>query len=107
MRKQFLMFAVAAMFATVSASAQVTTSTTTEYWVRTEPVAPHVTVTRPAQPSPNAVWIDEDWQYNTNTNAYEWHGGHWETPSTPGKKWKKGKWKKGGKGYTWVSGTWY
>lgn len=108
MRKQFLMFATAAMLVTVSASAQTQEVTTsTEYWVKTEPVAPHVTVTHPQRPSPNAVWIDEDWKYNTNTNAYEWSGGHWETPVTPGKKWKKGKWKKTSKGYSWQTGTWY
>lgn len=61
-------------------------------------------VQRPQQPSPNHVWIDEDWQ--PRGRHYRYSGGHWERPPHRGYQRNPGHWQSTRRGNVWVQGTW-
>ena len=90
-----LLFAGIVFFSVSSASAQI--------YVKVRPVVPVVVQT--PQPSPNHVWIDEEWE--PYGGAYRYGGGRWEAPPHHGYTWRKGYWKRhGNDGEVWVAGHW-
>lgn len=98
MKKKFIkwLFIIAILFSvSFSASAQI--------YVKIRPSAP--VIVRPAQPSRNHVWIDEEWE--PDGASYKYSGGHWEAPPHPGYIWRQGHWRRNGRhGETWVHGGW-
>jgi len=66
--------------------------------------AERVVVHRPPAPSPNHVWVDEDWTPRGRT--YAWHGGYWAAPPRPHAVWVPGRWDHRRGGYVWVAGSW-
>jgi hypothetical protein len=94
-----ILFASAALvlFATAESSAQV--------YVRTRMVHHRtVTTTRPAQPSPDHVWVEGEWTPRGHT--YVENQGHWERAPRPHAVWTAGHWDRRPRGYVWVSGRW-
>jgi len=90
-----LLLAVIVIFAvSFSASAQV--------YVKIRPT--FRVVQRPPQPSPNHVWIDEDWQ--PRGRNYRYSGGHWARPPHQGYQRNPGHWKNTRRGNVWIQGTW-
>ena len=86
---------VAVLFTVSSvASAQV--------YVRIRPVVP--IVVRSERPSPDRVWVDEDWR--ENNGGYTYSGGYWGTPPHPGYGWRQGYWRHGNRGDRWMHGGW-
>ena len=80
---------------TVSVSAQI--------YVKIRPTF-HVTE-RPVRPSPNHVWIEEDW--DGRGNEYQYTGGRWANPPHEGYIWAPGRWEHHGhKGDKWNPGRW-
>jgi len=59
---------------------------------------------RPAPPSPRHIWIDEDW-YGVG-DRYEWRGGYWAEPPTPGYYYHPGYWRHTDRGHVWITGRW-
>lgn len=90
------LFVIVALFgASFSASAQI--------YVKIRPAAP--VIVRTAQPSPNHVWIEEEWE--PNGSSYKYSGGHWEAPPHPGYRWRQGHWRRNGRhGEKWIHGGW-
>lgn len=80
----------------LSASAQV--------YVRIRPIIPVTVSTRPAQPTRNHVWIDEEWQ--PRGRHYKYTGGHWQIPPRNGYIRKEGHWQKTKRGNRWILGSW-
>ncbi|MDB5005020.1 MAG: hypothetical protein JWQ34_3245 [Mucilaginibacter sp.] len=94
-----ILFASAALvlFATAESSAQV--------YVRTRMVHHRtVTTTRPAQPSPDHVWVEGEWTPRGRT--YVENQGRWERAPRPHAVWTAGHWDRRPRGYVWVSGRW-
>jgi hypothetical protein len=59
---------------------------------------------RPNRPSPNHVWISEEWVPNGN-GGYNYQPGHWV--QLPKEQWIQGHWVPAqGGGYTWLPGFW-
>jgi hypothetical protein len=71
-------------------------------YVKVRPVAP--VVVRPVAPSPNHVWIAEEWK--PNGGGYVYSGGYWAAPPHLGWVWIPGHWKKHEYGEYWVAGHW-
>jgi hypothetical protein len=59
---------------------------------------------RPPAPSPNDVWVDEDWRPEGKT--YVWHGGYWAEPPRAEAQWVPGHWRQAPDGWVWVPGQW-
>jgi len=58
----------------------------------------------PNRPSPNHIWINEEWTPN-GSGSYNYVPGHWDLP--PDRKWIAGHWGPGPSGgYVWVPGFW-
>ncbi len=90
-----LLLAVIVIFAvSFSASAQV--------YVKIRPT--FRVVQRPQQPSPNHVWIDEDWK--PSGRHYRYSGGHWERPPHRGYQRNPGHWQNTRRGDVWIQGSW-
>ncbi len=94
-KKFFLALAIMMSTGIFSASAQI--------YVHERPHKPEVT--RGEAPSPNHVWVDEDW--HAKGGHYEFAGGHYVKPPHPGYKYREGHWKHSSRGEVWVGGTWY
>jgi WXXGXW repeat (2 copies) len=71
-------------------------------YVKIRPVVP--VAVRPVAPSPNHVWIAEEWK--PNGKEYVYAGGYWAMPPHPGWVWIPGHWKKHEYGEYWVAGHW-
>ncbi len=61
-------------------------------------------IMRPVRPSPNHVWVSEEWV--PNGGAYAYHDGYWAVPPHPGAIWAAGHWRHRRHGYVWVGGFW-
>ena len=61
-------------------------------------------VARPAAPSRNHVWIDEEWE--NRGGHYVATGGHWALPPHPGWIYAGGHWAHERRGDYWVAGHW-
>ena len=59
---------------------------------------------RPMRPSPNHVWVSEEW--TPGGGSYAYHAGYWAVPPHPGAVWIAGHWKNHPRGYVWVPGHW-
>jgi hypothetical protein len=98
MKKLLSLFFVVGLLTTgisLSASAQT-------IYVKVRPVAP--VVVRTAAPSPNHVWVAEEWK--PNGHGYAYSGGYWAAPPHPGWIWVPGHWKMHPSGEYWVAGHW-
>lgn len=81
----------------------VSLSASAQIYVTVRPAAP--VVVRTVQPTPQHVWIQNDWQ--PNGASYRHTGGRWEAPEKPEYRYHKGYWKRNGKkGHQWVRGGW-
>jgi len=60
-------------------------------------------VARPVQPTPQHVWVDEDW--TPNGRNYRYSGGHWEAPRN-GYNRRQGHWQQTRRGQVWIQGGW-
>lgn len=95
MRKQLLTAALAAIFATSVAGAQV--------YVHIGPPPPRHEVI-PHRPHPGWVWQGG---YNRwDGHAYVWVPGTWVEPPHPHAYWVRGHWRNTPHGYVWVEGHW-
>jgi hypothetical protein len=72
-------------------------------YVSTEPV--YVENVRPARPSNMHIWIDGDWVYNRQTNAYARNAGYWEM-QRQNRSYVSGQWQNGTRGKYWQRGHW-
>lgn len=73
--------------------------------VRVRPARPaRIVVRRPPPPSPNHVWIDEDWRLRGGRYVYS--GGYWAAAPRPGAAWIPGHWANRPRGYVWIAGHW-
>lgn len=73
--------------------------------VNVRPARPErVVVRRPPPPSPQHVWVEEDWV--PRGNSYVWHGGYWVAPPRPGAVYIAGHWRNQRRGSVWVPGHW-
>jgi hypothetical protein len=63
-----------------------------------------IVTARPPKPSPNHVWLTEEWMPYKNT--YRYFAGYWTVPPQKGLKWIPGKWEHSSKGYKWIKGRW-
>lgn len=100
---RILFLFMAAPFLTVSASnAQVRAGV----YVNVRPPRPHdVVVVRPARPSREHVWVNEEWTPGNGTYVY--HQGYWAVPPRSGAHWSPGHWKhEWHRGYVWIPGHW-
>ena len=59
---------------------------TSQLYVKNRPSIP--VIIRIPQPSPNHIWIDEEWDHNHD--VYRYAGGHWELPQSVGDSWRHG-----------------
>ena len=75
---------------------------TSQLYVKNRPSIP--VIIRIPQPSPNHIWIDEEWDHNHD--VYRYAGGHWELPQSVGDSWRHGHWKHTKRGDVWVHGYW-
>jgi len=66
------------------------------------PVSVHRT--SPPAPSPNHVWIAEEWA--PRGTSYAWKGGYWAVPPRPHAVWVPGHWRHLRRGYAWKPGHW-
>jgi len=60
-------------------------------------------VVRVAAPSPNHIWITDEWVLRNGKYVHQ--PGYWMVPGN-GKSWKNGYWKNGNGGHYWVPGRW-
>jgi hypothetical protein len=97
MKSKFLKFLV--LFAIIFTASF---SATAQIYVKIRPVIP-ITV-RPAQPSRDQVWIDEEWE--PRGGNYEYSGGHWATPPHRGYYRRPGHWRRSNRGQIWIQGSW-
>ncbi|MCD6013737.1 MAG: hypothetical protein K0Q79_3599 [Flavipsychrobacter sp.] len=95
-RRILLVFAVVMSCGIYSASAQI--------YVNVQPPRPPVHV-RIAAPTPQHVWIEEDWQQRNG--KYEANGGRWAQPPHRGDKYKSGHWRQSKRGHSWKEGRWH
>jgi len=72
--------------------------------VNVRPARPTRVVTRTVAPSPNHVWVEEDWRPHGRT--YRWHGGYWAAPPRTGAVWTPGHWEARPHGEVWIPGNW-
>jgi hypothetical protein len=57
----------------------------------------------PNRPSPNHIWIAEEWVSNGN-GGYNYKPGYWTLP--PRTEWIAGHWKNENGGFIWIKGYW-
>jgi hypothetical protein len=82
----------------------VSAAASAQVYVRVHPVAP-VVVVRPPQPSPEHVWVDDEWEPTGETYVYT--GGHWDRPPHPHYRYHHGYWGHyGNRGDRWHHGRW-
>ncbi len=93
-KKLLLALAIAMFCGTYSASAQI--------YVHVRPIAR--VVVRTEQPSPQHVWVREDWR--ENNGRYEDRGGRWVAPPAEGYKYHEGHWDHSRQGHRWHQGGW-
>lgn len=80
------------------------TVTHTKY-VKVKPGKPRYT--RPASPGRDYVYIEEDWNWNPNTNSWVWYGNRWvPAPRPQVSVWVPGTWVKVSSGWAWQPGRW-
>ena len=92
---QLMLFTIILFCVSISGSSQI--------YVKIRPVIP--IVVRTDQPSPNHVWIDEEWTEERGT--YRYSGGHWENPPHRGDRWYPGHWNHHKEhGDQWIHGRW-
>jgi hypothetical protein len=72
-------------------------------YVGTEPT--YMETERPPRPSDHHIWIDGDWVWNRQTNAYMRNAGYWEQPRQ-GRTYVSGHWQSTPKGKYWAKGHW-
>jgi WXXGXW repeat (2 copies) len=91
-----MLLLVAVLFTvSIAASAQV--------YVKVRPH--HSEGVRPVRPSPDHVWIGEEWE--PSGGSYNYSGGHWAVPSHRGYRWRSGYWRRHhNDGEEWVPGGW-
>jgi hypothetical protein len=77
-------------------------SASSQVYVKIRPVVP--IVVRPAQPSRDQVWINEEWE--PNGGEYRYVGGHWASPPHQGYRRRSGHWQHSRHGEMWVQGGW-
>ena len=82
----------------------VSSSKAQEIVVRTRLYRSGPAVRRPFRPSPNHVWVADEWRPGGGT--YVMTAGHWEVPPHPGGVWIAGHWRNRPGGYVWVPGHW-
>ncbi len=93
--KVLMLLTIVSFFAATSSYAQ-------QIVVRIRPH--HVVVARPHRPSPNHVWVAEEWTPGGGTYVYQ--PGHWVVPEHPGAVWIRGHWRNSRHGYIWIPGHW-
>jgi hypothetical protein len=71
-------------------------------YVKVRPPVP--VVVRTAPPSPNHVWVAEEWR--PSGAGYVYSGGYWAAPPYHGAVWIPGHWKNHTNGQYWVPGHW-
>jgi len=91
---KFLIMVAVLFTVSLSASAQI--------YVKVRPT--HKTIVRPVQPSPEHVWVDEDWKVRGRN--YRYTGGHWVRPPHRGYTWVPGHWEQTRRGDIWIEGRW-
>lgn len=74
-------------------------------YVKVKPIPAKVVVIKPACPSPNHIWIDGDWVWDTHSNNFILTPGKWILHNA-GYKWIPGHWKHSKYGWNWVNGHW-
>jgi len=82
----------------------VSSAASAQIYVKIRPVVP--IVVRSERPSPDRVWVDEDWQRNDAGDGYHYSGGHWAAPPSQGQEWRQGHWRHNRHGDRWVEGGW-
>ena len=60
---------------------------------------------RPARPSETHIWIDGDWNWNSQTHLYVQKAGYWDRPRQ-GQSYVKGNWQTTQRGKSWNKGHW-
>jgi hypothetical protein len=73
-----------------------------QIYVKIRPVVP--VVVRTERPSPQHVWVDEDWQ--EGDGGYRYSGGHWAKPPQDNEEWHQGHWSHRDRGDRWIQGHW-
>ena len=82
----------------------VSSAASAQIYVRIRPVVP--IIVRTERPSPDRVWVDEDWQRNDDGDGYRYSGGHWAAPPRDDEDWHQGHWKHNHRGDKWMHGGW-
>jgi len=99
--KIFVLVAVVSLFAVTKSKAQISLSVQ----LTRPPQYENNERMHPNRPSPNHVWVAEEWVSNGN-GGYNYKPGYWELP--PRIYWLAGHWytPPGGSGYVWSPGQW-
>jgi len=72
-------------------------------YVATEPA--YIVYARPPQPSNVHIWIDGNWNWNSQSQIYVQKAGYWESPRH-GQTYMSGYWKVTPQGKAWSKGHW-
>ncbi len=68
-------------------------------------VPPSPVLVKSPQPSPEYIWVGDEWEPNDGT--YKYTGGYWVSPPNKGYVWVPGHWKNNKRhGSFWVPGKW-
>jgi hypothetical protein len=59
----------------------------------------------PASCDPQAIWIRGYWDYDEDSDDFQWVGGCWRRPPS-GQHWIEGFWQRFDEGYVWIRGFW-
>lgn len=102
---KFMAFALALSVVAVSTSGCVATEPpmAPRGTVVSGPPPPPVAESRPAQPSPQAVWLDGYWHWSGM--QYTWIPGRWEVPPA-GARWSAPQYTVHGGTHTYENGRW-
>lgn len=65
----------------------------------------HVEFSRPQRPSDLHIWVDGNWVYRRQTNAYVQKNGYWKQPRQ-NNTYVAGHWQSTSRGHHWVPGRW-
>lgn len=76
-------------------------SASSQIYVKIRPT--YRVIARPVQPSPQYIWVEEDWA--PNGNDYRYSGGYW-APVQQGYYRRQGYWRKSNRGQVWIPGSW-